>query len=199
MSAMVRISRPRTPFASTHPAEPETCPAFALPQVSRAGTLVDILTPVNVTISTRNFNDASIVCGVPIGLCNASSPFPLINVSIQPGTLPPFFAVDVIHNVQNVFASGGSGYITFIGLDASALDHVIIGLRNGFVNAGDPWPFSTSESTIAADLLSGDAVATADLRSFFLSNLTAFPQILGAGGTLYRFSGASIVATIVSP
>ena len=78
----------------------------------------------------------------------------------------------------------------------SALDHVVIGLRNGFVKVGDPWPFAHPESVIAADLLAGDQTATNDLRTFFLSNLTAFPQMLGNGGTLYEFSGASIVGSV---
>ena len=55
---------------------------MGLPQLTSAGT-VNVLTPVNVTISTTNFNDAWIICGVPIASCNANSPLPLINVSIQ--------------------------------------------------------------------------------------------------------------------
>src|SRR5438128_11499615 len=46
---------------------------------------------------------------------------------------------------------------------------------------------------IAADLLVGNTSAIADLRNFFLSNLTAFPQVGGIGGTMYRFSAATIV------
>src|SRR5882724_7170786 len=156
--------------------------AMCLPNALFAVTFVDLLTPVTVTIPTKNLNDAWILCDVPIGSCNANSPFPLINVVTQSSMYPAFSDVDRINNL-NADALV-SGYITFIGLDASALDHVVIGLRNGFVNVGGPWPFLTPEIHIAAAVLAGGANATADLRGFFLSNLTAFPQVFETGGTL---------------
>ncbi len=171
-----------------------------LPHVLSAES-INVLTPVTVTIPTRYLNDAWILCTAPIASCDANSPIPLISVDIQASSYPAFSDVDVIHNVNSNLLK--SGYITFIGLDASALDDVVIGLRDGFVNVGDPWPFAFAESRVAADLLAGDSAAMADLRVFFLSDLTAFPQIFGTGGTLYRFSSASIVGaigpTVVTP
>lgn len=74
---------------------------------------------------------------------------------------------------------------------------VVIGLANGVVTAGNPWPFLTPESEIAGDLVSGDAAAVADLTKFFLSNLTDFPQVFGGpAGTIWRFSTATEVGTI---
>ncbi len=162
-----------------------------LPSMVSAGTIV---TPLSVTIPTQNFYNMFILCTVPIGSCNASSPIPLIIVELEAAIRPAGAGLDPINGVNT--SIGQSGYITWIALDQSAPQDVVIGLRNGFVNVGDPWPFSTPETQLAADLLAGGASATADLRSFFLSNLTAFPQVLGTGGTMYRFSAATVAGTI---
>ncbi len=162
-----------------------------MPSVLSAGT---IATSVSVTIPTQNFYNIFILCTVPIGSCNANSPNPLILVDLEASSLPAFSAPDVINNINASIVQ--SGYTTWIAQDQSAPADVVIGLRNGLVNVGDPWPFSTPESLLAADLLVGDASAIADLRSFFLSNLTSFPQVGGTGGTVYRFSTATVVGTI---
>jgi hypothetical protein len=162
-----------------------------LPSVLFAGT---ISTPLTVTIPTQNFYNIFILCTVPIGSCNESSPIPLILVDFEAAIRPAGSGQDVIHNVNTSIVQ--SGYLTWIALDQSAPQDVVIGLRTGFVNVGDPWPFSTPESQLATDLLAGGASASADLRSFFLSNLTAFPQVGGTGGTMYRFSTATVVGTI---
>jgi hypothetical protein len=172
----------------------------SLPRVLCAGT---ILTPISVTIPTQNLYTMFILCTVPIGSCDASSPIPLIRVEFDAGSLPPFSGQADINNVNTAIVK--SGYITWIAQDPAAPDHVVIGLRNGLVSTGDPWPFATPESQLAADLLASDASLLYadcrtgpcnDLRSFFLSNLASFPQIEGSGGTIYRFSTATVVGTI---
>lgn len=160
-----------------------------------------IATPVTVTIATRNLIGPWILCTVPIASCNAASPSALIaNDYLNFNQVPAFSGVDLIGPVNTGDGIAGplvqSGYLTFLGLDLLAPDHVVIALRNGFVNVGDPWPFVRPESSIVADLLSQDAAAAARIRSFFLNNLTAFPQVSGTGGTVYRFSAAEVVGTL---
>jgi hypothetical protein len=112
-------------------------------------------------------------------------------VEFEAASLPAFSGPDDINNVNTAIVQ--SGYITWIAQDQSSPQAVVIGLRSGFVNAGDPWPFSTSESQIANHPTTG---GSADVRSFFLSNLTSFPQVGGTGGTLWRFSTATAVGTL---
>jgi len=165
-----------------------------------AGTLVDLLIPVTISIPTKNLNDYWVLCGVPASSCNASAPLTITDARepYEINDIPALSAVDVIHRVSLDVLE--SGYITFMALDAVAVDHIVIGLRSGVVNVGDPWPFATPESQLAADVLAGDAPAVARIRSFFNANLSAFPQIdgngKGSGGVLYRFSDASLVGSI---
>lgn len=171
-----------------------------LAQPAAAATIADILIPIRIDIPTTNLNEYWVLCGVPASSCKAGAPLTITSASepFQRNTLPPIWTVDKIQNVNLDILE--SGYITYLGLDTSALDHVVIALRNGFVKAGDPWPFATPETQLAADILAGNAAGVTRIRTFFDSNLSAFPQIdgngNGSGGLVYRFSDASIVGSV---
>ena len=97
----------------------------------------------------------------------------------------------------NVPDSAQSGYVSAFGLDASTGD-VIVGLNNTAAAAdiGNPWPFSTPESTVASDLSSGN---TTDLATFFSNNLSSWdnPSLNNlSGGQLVEFSNGASVGSL---
>ena len=154
------------------------------------GTLVVNLT---TTIPVQVAYPVFILCNdVPAASCNPSAPLPLIHTE-NGGSAPPLppGTQDTFKNIN--FSSLWSGYITFVALPQGLPSDVIIGLRNDFITAGSPWPFSTPESQIAADLLGGSQAQQTDLVNFFLNNLSAFPQMGSQGGqagTFWEFSNA---------
>lgn len=143
---------------------------MCLPAMVSGGTLI-----VNVatTIALQDIYPVFILCNdVPAASCNPSAPLPLIHTENE-GSAPAFPSgvQDTFHNIN--FSSLWSGYITYIALPQGSPSNVVIALRNGFVIAGSPWPFSTPESQIATDLLGGSQAQQTDLVNFFLSNTSA--------------------------
>lgn len=89
--------------------------------------------------------------------------------------------------------------ITYTALAQGSSSNVVIALRNGFVTTGSPWPFSTPESQVAADLLGGSEAQQTDLVNFFLNNLSDFTQMGSQGGqvgTFWEFSNAVNVGSV---
>jgi hypothetical protein len=152
---------------------------------------------VTTTIPLIDANALFIDCGVPIGACNAGSVQALI-IDDAEGFKP----VQTNHpDVFNGIDTAGfeSGYFTYFALSQSSPSDVVVVLQSGVPITGQNWPFSTAESTIAGWLTTGD---TTDLTSFFLANLTDFPQINGTTGNFGEFSTGVVVGSVsgsVSP
>jgi hypothetical protein len=151
---------------------------------------------VTTTIPLEDVNAVFIDCGVPIGACNGSS-FEALIVDNTLGSAP------VVTNHPVVFqentAGFVSGYFTFLALSEASPSDVVVALQSGVPITGEPWPFSTAESTVAGWLATSD---TTDLTNFFLANLTDFPQINGTTGNFGEFSTGLVVGSVsgsVSP
>jgi hypothetical protein len=169
---------------------------MCLPAMVRGGTLSVTIT---TTIAVQDPYSVFIVCNDVLAVsCNQNALFPLI--SIQGDKSAPAFPNGVTNNFNNInFSSLWSGYITFIALPQDSSSDVVVALRNGFITAGSPWPFSTPESQIAADLLGGSQAQQTDLTNFFLNNLSAFSQIGSQdaqNGTFWKFSNAVAVGSL---
>lgn len=117
-------------------------------------------------------------------------------------------AVNVIHEgfqpaatyavVLPVPDSAQSAYVSGFGLDSSNPSDVIVGLNSTTAasDVGNPWPFSTPESTVASDLTSGN---TTDLGTFFSNNLSSWDNPSAnnlSGGQLVEFSNGASVGSI---
>jgi hypothetical protein len=162
-----------------------------LPVVASGGTL-DVT--VTWTVPLQNVYPVFILCdGVQAASCNQNAVLPLIlteNEGSGPG-LPPGNGQDLFQPIN--FTPLWSGFITYIALPQGSTSNVVIGLANGVVTAGSPWPFVTPESQIAADVLGGSQAQQQDLINFFLANLSDFPQMGSAGaqvGNIWEFSNA---------
>jgi hypothetical protein len=92
-------------------------------------------------------------------------------------------------------ASTQSAFVSAFGLVGSS---VVVGLNNTTAasDVGNPWPFSTPESTVASDLSGGN---TTDLKTFFSNNLSSWdnPSTNNlSGGKLVEFSNGTLVGSI---
>jgi hypothetical protein len=148
---------------------------------------------VTTTIPLEDVNAVFIDCGVPIGSCNASS-FEALIIDDDEGSWPVLTdKPDVFHSINT--AGFESGYFTYLALSQASPSDVVVALQSGVPIAGQNWPFSTLESTIAGWLTTGD---TTDLTNFFLANLTDFPQIKGTTGNFGEFSTGVVVGSVSS-
>jgi hypothetical protein len=154
---------------------------------------------VTTTIPVQDVYPVFILCdGVPAASCNPQALFPLI-LTDNEGSWPAFpnGGHDVFQPVN--LTPLWSGYITYIALAQGSSSNVVIGLRNGFVSTGSPWPFSTPESQIAADVLGGSQAQQTDLINFFLNNLNDFTTMGSQDsqmGTFWEFSNAVNVGSL---
>jgi hypothetical protein len=175
--------------------------ALALPAVLCAET-VNLVATVTSTVNTVDDYLVFVACTAAPPGCTVALPVQIDNGNLAPaGTYP----------VQESVTSGvpiTSGLLTVIGLDASNLNEVVVGLCcSSFV--GNPWPFDTgpfgtAESTIASDLQNSSALA---LAGFFQNNLSgdvpetpSFWLSYAAGtttnGNLVAFSNGTPVGTL---
>jgi hypothetical protein len=165
--------------------------AVSLPAILSATALTSTTVTIDITTTIATGDDYLVFlgCTVPIGSCTpgstgADAGVTLLGLSVPAGTQPP-----VTKTIPGTIVSG---YLTAIGL-ASPTD-VVIGLTNGVTITGANWTsiFSTPESQIAADLISGNTASQADLLAFFEANLTDFASLNSVAGTLGEFSTGQI-------
>lgn len=169
-------------------------PAAALICMASAISAGSLTFERTTTVALQNVYPVFIACTVPIGSCNAGSPLPLIHIENE-GPAP------VLTNDADVFQPVNtsiifSGYVTYLALAQGSSSDVVVALQPGIAVSGNPWPFSTPESQIAADLAGGTTAEIANLQNFFLNNLTDFVQFNGPAGNFAEFSNGTIVGSL---
>lgn len=139
---------------------------------------------------------------IDVNVLDAYQPFSLCGPNFTdclPGSVNPLGDVSA-----GTYSFGGdvngfqSAYVSAFGLDAANGD-VIVGLNNGVSAVGNPWPFSTPESTIASYLSGGTAADQAALLTFFDDNFSYWlaPTLTNVSvGQLVEFSNGVSVGTI---
>jgi hypothetical protein len=166
--------------------------AACVPAVLSAGAITATTITVNVTtgISTADDYLLYLGCAVPLGACNPTTGVPgigLIGAVVPAGVQPPV--------TKTIPGTVLSGILTAVGL-ASPTD-VVIALGSGEIITGATWAsfFSTPESQIAGDLLSGSPASQTDLETFFEANLADFVPLNGVSGSVGEFSTGVVVGS----